>query len=265
MQRIRKVRRITTPPNNKNTLNPTIQRKPRTANVTRTREKIKVNPDRINKHKTRGISNNTNKIISKVEPIWKGETVYIIGGGPSLKTFNWDALKGKKTIAINKAFYTYPSADILYFTDGRFYGWYKDDIDNFRGDIYTITPASQKLNERIKVLNRGGKLGLTKDRERLAHGNNSGYAAINLAYHLGCKRIVLLGYDMGNDGNKGHFHDGYPTNQISNHIYENNFIPSFESLYPLLKNEGIEIYNASEKSRLNAFPKISHTKALSFK
>ena len=34
---------------------------------------------------------------------FKGETIYIIGGGPSLKNFNFAELKGCRTIAINKA------------------------------------------------------------------------------------------------------------------------------------------------------------------
>jgi len=33
---------------------------------------------------------------------WKDEDCYIIGGGPSLKRFNWSLLKGKKTIGINR-------------------------------------------------------------------------------------------------------------------------------------------------------------------
>ena len=88
---------------------------------------------------------------------------------------------------------------------------------------------------------------------------------MNLAYLLGAKRIILLGYDMGNSIDKSHFHDGYPTNKTNNSIYVNNFIPAFEALYPLLKNSGIEVYNASIKSKLTVFPRISHNKALSFK
>ena len=62
------------------------------------------------------------------------------------------------------------------------------------------------------ILKKGQKFGLESARDTLAHGNNSGYAAINLAVHLGAARIVLLGYDMGNDGKVSHFHEGYPPN-----------------------------------------------------
>jgi len=269
MQRVRKVRRIQRPPRTTpNSQGPSIVRKPKNTNSKNPSRKVFVKPNdtrqkTVNRNKHLYYENKKN--VSSVEPVWQGETVYIIGGGPSLKTFNWNSLAGKKTIAINKAFYAYPNADILYFTDGRFYSWYKDDIDLFKGKKYTVTPGTVKLDPGVNMLKRGQKLGLSKEKDTLCHGNNSGYAAINLAYLLGAKRIVLLGYDMGNDGKKSHFHEGYPTNAVSNSIYANNFMPAFETLYPILKNSGIEIYNANEKSRLNIFPKISLEKALSFK
>jgi len=228
-------------------------------------KKIFIKPNIVSQHKIKEMSITSNKEICTIEPIWLDETVYIIGGGPSLNNFNWNSLQGKKTIAINKAFYAYPKADALYFTDSRFYTWYKEDIDNFKGLTYTITPAAIKLSSNINVINRGQKLGLSKNKQTLSHGNNSGYAAINLAYLLGAKRIILLGYDMGNDGVKGHFHEGYPTHLTSNQIYSNQFIPALESLAPLLKNAGIEVYNACMNSMLNVYPKISIDKALSFR
>ena len=74
----------------------------------------------------------------KVNEIWTGETVYLIGGGPSLKNFEWNSLHGKKTIAINKAITFYPNADAVYWTDGRVYTWFEKEINKFKGLKYTI-------------------------------------------------------------------------------------------------------------------------------
>lgn len=266
MQRNRKIRKIEEPKQHKQQ-NTRVSFEPMfeyTAN-SRVVTKVKVTPSvSVQGDKKIPLGHNPQKI-SKVEPIWQGETVYIIGGGPSLKDFMWDGLRGKKSIAINKAFYTYPNADVLYWTDGRFYNWYKEDIDKFKGLKYTITPAYPGISQDINVLKRGQKLGLEKEKDTLSHGNNGGYAAINLAFHLGAKRIILLGYDMGNDGTKSHFHEGYPTHPTGEQVYKSQFIPAIESLAPLLKNAGIEIYNASMVSKLTAFPKISFEKALSFR
>ena len=199
-----------------------------------------------------------------VKPIWLDETVYLIGGGPSLKGFQWDALLGKKTIAINRAVQFWPKADAVYWTDSRVYMWYKNDIDKFKGLKYTLK-AGNHYSGKVNVLKKGAKFGLESSRDSLAHGNNSGYAAINLAVHLGAKRIILLGYDMGNEGSNSHFHDGYPVNATAENIYKNQFIPGFNILRELLYSKGIECYNASIHSKLDVFPKIDLIRALSFR
>ena len=195
---------------------------------------------------------------------FEGETIYIIGGGPSLKNFNFAELKGHRTIAINKAVFFHQTADVLYWTDSRFYTWYKNDIDNFNGLKFTLKPGSQYTTD-IKVLRKGIPHGLEKDPQVLAHGYNSGYAAINLAYHLGAVRIVLLGFDMHNAGKDTHFHDGYPTRAAGDHIYRDKFLPGFKELEKALRAEGVTVFNASPHSQLNEFPKITLAQALSFR
>ena len=201
---------------------------------------------------------------SSVSPIFKGETIYIIGGGPSLKNFDFRQLEGSKTIAINKALFYHNSSQVVYWTDTRFYSWYKNDIDNYKGLKYTIKPGSQYTND-IKLLKKGKPYGLEKDPDYLAHGFNSGYAAINLAYHLGAAKIILLGFDMCNNGNETHFHDGYPTRGTSDKMYIDKFIPGFKELKSEILNENVQIYNASAHSMITVFPKITIEQALSFR
>ena len=201
---------------------------------------------------------------SFVDNIWEGETVYIIGGGHSLIDFNFAGLVGSKVIAINKAIYAYPAAQVLYWTDSRFYTWYKNDIDKLNCLKYTIKPGNL-YTEDIQILRKGKPHGLEEPKDALAHGNNSGYAAINLALHLGSKRIVLLGYDMGNVGSLSHFHDGYPTRGTTDRIYNDKFLPGFRSLAASLKQKGVIMLNASPYSKLKEFTQISLEAALSFR
>jgi len=207
----------------------------------------------------------SNKVTySPVDRLWEGETIYIIGGGPSLKNFNFMGLVGSRVIAVNKAMYAYPNADVLFWTDSRFYTWYKNDIDNFQCLKYTLKSANQYTAD-VKILRKGAPHGLEEGTDTLAHGNNSGYAAINLAYHLGAKRIVLLGFDMCNDGIVTHFHDGYPTRATGDRIYVDKFLPGFTSLYECLKQKGVEVLNASPYSKLTVFTKISLEAAVTFR
>tara|TARA_R110001632_G_scaffold168793_1_gene287646 strand:- start:725 stop:1516 length:792 start_codon:yes stop_codon:yes gene_type:complete len=211
------------------------------------------------------ISNNTKPKYKygKVDKIWNGETVYLIGGGPSLKNFKWNSLQGKKTIAINKAITVYPNADAVYWTDGRVYTWFEKEINEFKGLKYTI--RARNYSSDITILKKGKKYGLELTKDTLSHGNNSGYAAINLAIHLGAKRIVLLGYDMGNNGTSTHFHDGYPVNPTSAKIYKDQFLPGFTILRDELKGKGIQIFNACPTSNLKVFPIITIEEALGFR
>ena len=203
---------------------------------------------------------------SVVPRAFEGETVYIIGGGPSLRGFDFRLLAttGSKTIAVNKALLSYPNADVLYWTDSRFYTWYKNDIDNFKNLKFTIKAGSQYTDD-VKVLKKGKAHGLEEDPQILAHGFNSGYAAINLAYHLGASRIILLGFDMGMDGLESHFHDGYPTVPAGNKVYQDKFLPGFKQLAAATKAAGVIVLNASPYSKLTAFPKITLEQALYFR
>ena len=155
-------------------------------------------------------------------------------------------------------------ADVLYWTDIRFYTWYKNEVDNYKGLKFAMKGGSQYTND-IKILRKGKPYGLETDSDVLSHGFNSGYAAINLAYHLGAKKIILLGFDMANDGTQTHFHDGYPTRPAGDRIYQDKFLPGFKQLNTDLKEKGISVYNASAHSRITVFPKITIDQALSFR
>jgi len=224
---------------------------------------------RITSNKNISIVNSNQPLLSNVQYTtvqskFEGETVYIIGGGPSLKNFDFRQLAGSKTIAINKAIFFHTQADVLYWTDVRFYTWYKNEIDNYKGLKFALKAGGQYTND-IKVLKKGKAYGLETDRQTLAHGNNSGYAAINLAYHLGAKRIILLGFDMASNGRDSHFHDGYPTRAAGNKMFQDKFLPGFKQLATELDGSGITILNASPYSKLTVFPKITLEQALSFR
>lgn len=204
---------------------------------------------------------NNQKPVFKVNPIWKGETAYIIGGGPSLSGFNWEDLVGKKTIAINKSILHYPNADIIYWTDSRVYGWYKAAIDNAKGLKITIRDHSSYSTD-VKILKKNNNFGLCESNDSLCHGNNSGYAAINLAYLLGVTKIVLLGYDMKNSNKQSHYHEGYPVPATADLVYKDQFLPGFNILADSLREKNVKVYNASPDSLLTVWPKLTIKDAL---
>jgi hypothetical protein len=53
---------------------------------------------------------------------WAGDACFIIGGGASLKDFDFERLRGKgRIIVINRAYEHVPFADIHFFIDNRYY------------------------------------------------------------------------------------------------------------------------------------------------
>lgn len=196
---------------------------------------------------------------SKVERIWDNATVYLVGGGPSLLGFDWSQLNDKHCIAINRAYEVVPNAEVLYWTDHQFYRWHQEGINAFQGLKYTCRPI-RVPTQNVNFLRGNNKRGLDERTTHVCHGNNSGYGAINLAIHLGAKRIVLLGYDLHSDENTTHWHDGYPRRH--NHSIYDRLMHYFDSVVAPLNSLGIEVINANPKSRLDAFKKMKLEEAL---
>ena len=110
------------------------------------------------------------------------------------------------------------------------------------------------------------QVALCREPSTVAHGNNSGYAAINLAWHLGASEIVLLGYDMRPGEVLGQDRNGNNVHQI--HWHDNHPVPTrptvfekmkgyFPPLAQELENEGVKVWNATPGSALECFERIS--------
>lgn len=235
------------------------------------RKRVKVGPSTVHrrhvqrvKKEGQPVNRNNKKPIYKystIKPIWKDETVYIVGGGPSLKDFDWNRLKGKKVIAINRAYEVLPFADVMYWTDGRFYKWYKASIDKFPGMKVTCRPAPMADDNVILIKSSASPDGLDMRPSFIAHGNNSGFGAINLAAKLGATKIYLLGYDMDSKPTQTHWHSGYNKVKHNHSIYDKMML-YFDRLPGQLKKLKIDVWNANPKSRLKTFPRCTLDSAL---
>ena len=203
-------------------------------------------------------------------PDWGGRTCAIIAGGPSANVADADRVRAADlpTIVINNSYQLAPWADILYFCDDRWWGWHENEpaLKAFcaRDDAAIVTLDNLKLveaNPYIISFKNTGRLGLERESGGLRNGSNSGYQAINLAIHLGAKRILLLGYDMGVVGGKDHWHAGHPVSTPAS-LYTQLLIPAYATLAPELKREGIVVQNCCMTSALTVFPLVPLNEAL---
>lgn len=191
---------------------------------------------------------------SSIEPIWQDQTVYIVGGGPSLTGFDFSRLQGKNVIAVNKAYAYVKQPFILYWTDSRFYKWYQSEIDALNCMKITSSNNIKDMREDILFLKNTANKELNLDSKpyEIHAGNNSGYGAIHLAIKLGAKKVYLLGYDMQHESNKSHWHGGYPSPANHRESIYKSMMQFFDKNANTIKSV-IDVYNANPKSALKCF------------
>ncbi len=194
-----------------------------------------------------------------VPALWPGETFVCIATGPSLTADDVNACRGRaRVIAVNDAVRLAQWADVLYACDDRWVSHYKG-VPSFSGPKYSLTANTKKWPAWTKLHNDGVN-GLCAEPTGLRTGRNSGYQAINLAVHLGATRILLLGYDMGRHGGKGHFFGEHPKNWPPSPYHS--FLDAFKTIEQPLKDRGIEVVNCSRRTALKTFPQMSLDLAL---
>ena len=126
---------------------------------------------------------------------WFEADAYIIGGGSSLRAFDWATLVGRNTVGCNAAYALGEDVcKVCLFGDDSFFKHHQDDLAKFKNDVVTCAPslATSTLPwlKWMPRLPRG--LGLTK----LGWNFNTGSAAVNLAFLMGATTVYLLGFDM---------------------------------------------------------------------
>lgn len=144
------------------------------------------------------------------------KAVYIVGGGPSLRQFDFNLLVDKDTIAVNASLEDVPSPNYFITCCSGFCR--KVVANSFYGvETYKVMVISKQHSryEKIKrflpafdeVINPAtgdGELGFTYD--TFAVGGNSGFCALQYAVLLGYTTIYLLGIDV-QIRNGLHYHD----------------------------------------------------------
>lgn len=192
---------------------------------------------------------------------WPDATIVCLATGPSLTKDDAEYCRGRAVVvAIKNAIDLAPWADVLYGCGADTSKWWHrngDALKWFTGLRFTLDP---KATQWATLLRYTGAAGLEMDPAALRTGKNSGYQAINLAVHLGAKKIVLVGYDMQVDATKGsHFFGEHPTKNVPP-VRE--FRPMFATLVEPLAAIGVSVINASRVSALETFPKMSLAEAL---
>lgn len=187
-------------------------------------------------------------------------TFVLIGGGPSLTPSDVDYVRDKaRVIAINDAYRLAPWAEVLYAADAHWWAWH-DGVPGFEGQKYSIETRQTMVYPDVTVLKNTGYIGLELDPLGLRTGHNSGYQALNLAVHMGAKRIVLLGYDMcANPNGPSHW---FGEHKIPSPSPYADMRAAFDTLVEPLAEIGVEVINCTRRTALKTFPCMALEEAL---
>ena len=149
---------------------------------------------------------------------WSGRSCFVIGGGPSLRHFDFSSLGDSLTIGVNRAFEFF-SPTVLLAIDARFFRMVYESkygeeaiskLAAYRGIKVGVRMSQAHVPGVLEIKSLGVSGPITPIELGIYHGNNSGYSAVALALALGADLVYMLGIDMRYDGNDTHFHDGHP-------------------------------------------------------
>ena len=187
---------------------------------------------------------------------WLNKTVFIIGGGPSLKGFDWAPLHDKHIIGCNDAYLLGNWVDICCFGDVKWYKHHKDGLTSFSG--LKVTWRKELVDEPGVSVLQGQPTGLLLKPEKIGWNTSTGAMAINLAVKMGSKKIILLGFDMtlGASG-ESNWHENC-LDKPSRLVFKK-FDKGFAHLKAELQEKApdVEVLNANPDSGLDIFPKAA--------
>lgn len=191
-------------------------------------------------------------------PDWNQDIAIVVASGPSAKEANLELFKDKaKFIVVNDSWKLAPWADFLFAADGRWWQMNKG-VPAFVGKKVTLDALiSREMSIKLVRLDKLSPGIATGKKGLVGMGQNSGFYALNLTVQFGAKKILLVGFDMNID-NGIHWHGSHDkglTNPNPHRLKV--WAKLLDSQAKIFQKLGIEIINASQKSSLTAYPKMT--------
>lgn len=190
--------------------------------------------------------------------------IFVLGGGPSLTKAPLDRLRDFRCISVNNAYRVVPWAEVVWFGDLKWWRWYREDVVASGIPIASCcSNLKGRQNSDVSMISMYGReagKGITEKPGWVRWNGHSGGSAINFAYHLGAKTIVLVGFDMRRVAGQKNWHTEYKeslnTSPFRRHL----------RCFPRIKQDadalGLKIINATPDSAITSFPIVPLEEAL---
>lgn len=136
---------------------------------------------------------------------WPGETVFIVASGPSVNTFPFERIAGRRTVAVKDGYLKVPYADVLLIGDHR-YARRNPDLSRYLGELILYTdpdPLPAKLHdERMRFIPKVAGGGISDNPKELRGTFTTTALAIGYAIMRGATTVYLIGVDAKPGPNK---------------------------------------------------------------
>lgn len=196
--------------------------------------------------------------------MWKGASVAIIGGGPSLTIDQIAHVRaaGFRTIGVNDAYQFGVMIDICFWGDRLWYfgnvetghPGHREQVQKWPG--LKVTSCMDCVDEpNVFTLIRETSPGLHPP-PRIKWYANSGWTALGLAVMLGAKRVVLLGFDGCRVNGSLNWHqDNVSAVEDSVFLYHHaSGRQCAEDIRSWPDTNNLTIWNCTPETTYNAFP-----------
>jgi len=180
---------------------------------------------------------------------WKDQPAVVVGAGPSAARTPLELARGKaRVVAVNESWRLAPWADVLFAMDGI---WWVDNkgVPQFPGRRVTSSPHAMKT------------FGLDCF---ICIGSTSGLRSIYLAEKFGASLILLVGFDMHDNGGT-HWHPPHNTRVGLRNPGENEmrqWREDVERVADKFAERGTKVINCTPGSALTCFPYVPFERAL---
>ena len=222
--------------------------------------------------------------LSKMKDIYKGKRAFIIGNGPSLKQTDLGKLKNEITFGMNRVYLAFPewgfSTTYLCITNDLVVEQFVDDIIPLPIPKFVAWRSHRHFSPQLPehqlptfIYTSYTGPRFTRDaRRRVWEGATVTNLALQLAYHMGIEKAILIGVDHNfaskGDANKTIVSEG----DDQNHFMPNYFGKGTKWQLPDLdtseigytfareayRSAGREVVDATVGGKLTIFPKVDY-------
>jgi len=193
------------------------------------------------------------------------DTISILAGGWSARNIDRSRLPGL-VIAVNQSGVEAPKVDVIVTMDRLWIESCWSKLCELKKPTWARPAALLNISDRpswLNVFECNYKTVVFSDEPNRLNGMNSAFCALNLAYQMRPKRIVLFGFDMTrSEKGEDHWYMNYPWAKGTSNGKYVMWAKQFGEVSNAFWAAKIEVFNASLQSKITAFPKVAAEKVL---